>query len=154
MHYRPGGQHPSSLTEALQQCQWHNLNNINCGNQKVIQFSTMQPLSLTLVHKSNVNMQTACLHQLQATGSWQLCVCAASLLPPRNKWPVLSFPPPRHNTVPPNHLSSANMTELCLKLRLLDDDTLRGLAREVSAAIDWYICRFSQDCHPPRCHHQ
>lgn len=136
--YRPGGlasilPHCSFTTG----CQWHSLNNVNGSNQKVIQFKTCftlhaashHPLPLSLstthVHKSNVNMQTACLHQPQGTGSGS-SVCAASLLPPRNKWPVLSFPRPATTL---SHLITCrrgNMTELCLKLWLLDDDTLRG----------------------------
>lgn len=92
-------------------CQWQSLNNVNCSNQKVIQFKTRfarvpsqrafkicrLPLSNALndarPHKSNVNMQTARLHHPRGTGGGS-SMHTASFLPPRNKWPVLSFPCP------------------------------------------------------------
>lgn len=63
-------------------CQWHRLNNVNCSNQRVIQFkscftllaASLQTRTNTHVHKSNVNMQAA-----SPSAPGDSSVCTASL---------------------------------------------------------------------------
>lgn len=170
MHYITGleGQHPSYLTVALQQAvndkaeTMSTAANIKWFNSRPPLLSSPRsepadsPLSLSLsnphVHKSNVNMQTACLHQPQGTDRQQLCAHRlTSTTQKQMTGPFIS--PARHNTVPPNHLSSANMTELRLKLWLLDDDTLRGRRGKLAPQKSDIFVAFLRTVTPPPSSH-
>lgn len=114
IHYGPGG--PASILPHCSfttGCQWQSLNNVNCGNQKVIQFKTC----FTLLHSNepahspphtrspaltkSTCTQIKCKHadgvSPSATGDrrrWQLCLQRLTFSHARNKWPGLSFPRP------------------------------------------------------------
>lgn len=128
-------------------CQWHSLNNVDCSGQKAIQFKTCfalvpsqrafrtcrLPLSLSRRHTcTQIKCKHADAESPSAAGDGRVAAlrvhCLTFTTLKQMTGPYISFTPTptrRRNTVPPNHLASANMTELCLKLWLLDDDTLR-----------------------------
>lgn len=114
-------------TPSMQLYNRHSRNNVDCISPKVIELKTcftvllsqwvFRPTtSLTLtnirVHKSNVNMPSVCI----PTGDRRRQLSMHRITFTTQKQMTTPFiSPPRHNTVPPNHLSSVNMTELRLE---------------------------------------